>query len=389
MPAAQGLVAEGVAVVHISTKANDVALRSRHSKEKLLLGSSTDFSEELLELLLNGGRGWEGACLLPTTDPMVRFVSQHVDELGDQYVTPVLDWCKMNSVVDKSRLYEVAAEVGVPVPQVLRLPQFGDAAAWSREVGFPVIIKPTETPKFFSSFGVKAFEANSESELLHYLDRVLKRNLDVVISDVIPGDPQDLKSYRSYVNRAGTIIAELCSEKVRCHPPDYGVGIVQRTIPMVPRVARYGRRLLRGLEFTGLATIEFKRDRRDGDFKLMEINPRPPMINRMLRAAGLNFAYICYLDAVGAPLQDAYHYRRDVYGIHNITDLYHLRTHARQGLAGLRAYFAPYLAPRKGLLVPPLHDPLPFLYLLKTTVSMKLNGAKDRPKAGQIAPIEA
>lgn len=368
------LAAEGVPVVHISGKAWDVALRSRRAVEKILLDAAADPTDQLLEVLLGDDRSWDGACLIPTTDPMVRFVSQHFDQLTQRYVTPVQHWDRLQHVVDKGNLYRMADAAGVPKPRVLPAGEFDRAAEWAAEVGFPLIVKPTETPKFFRIFERKALEANSLTELLGYLEAVRENGLDVMISEVIPGPPGNLKCYRSYVNRDGRTVAELCSEKIRCYPPDYGVGVVHKTIPMVPELREFGRRLLEQLQFNGFSAMEFKQDDRDGQFKLMEINPRPPQITRLFRAAGLNFVYLSYLDSLGQPLKDEYPYETGVYGIHNTMDLYHLRGHALQGMAGLKRFFAPYLASKKVFLVPVFGDPAPFASILTDMTTTKLRG---------------
>ena len=194
-----------------------------------------------------------------------------------------------------------------------------------------------------------------------------------MVSEIIPGPPTALKSYRSYVNDKGRTVAELCSEKIRCHPPKYGVGVVHRTIPMNAELADLGRRLLAELEFTGFSAMEFKQDARDGRFKLMEINPRPPQITRLFRAAGLNFVYLSYLDSLGQPLKDEYSYESGVYGIHNTMDLYHLRDHAKQGLSGLKRYLRPYLASRKVFLVPFFEDPAPLARILADMTTSKIH----------------
>jgi len=367
------LAAEGVPIVHISNKKSDLALRSRWPVEKIVLDPDSDQSEQLVDQLLARSPDWDGACLLPTTDPMVRIVSHNIDKLTTRFVTPVLPWETLRSTVNKARLYEVAAAAGIPAPRILQSAEFDRAASWSCEVGFPVIIKPTETPQFFKVFHAKALEAHNEGELMRHLDAVRQHGLEVMVSEIIPGGTTNLKAYRTYIDLNGHIIAEMCSEKVRGHPPVYGVGIVQRTIPLVDDLRAYGRRLMEALNYTGYATIEFKLDSRDSTYKLMEINPRPAMVQRMFTAAGLNFAYLTYLDTLGLPLDKNYDYTAGVYCIHNSLDLYYLRRYARQGLAGLKEYLSPYFASRKAYLLPPVRDPKPFFYELKRMIRTKIH----------------
>ena len=139
--------------------------------------------------------------------------------------------------------------------------------------------------------------------------------------------------------------------------------------------------------FSGFSAMEFKLDDRDGSYKLLEINPRPPQITRLFRAAGLNFVYLSYLDSLQQPLPATSGYETGVYGIHNAFDLYYLRPHAAEGLPGLKRYFAPYLARRKTFLIPVFGDPGPFSAILGGMVRTKLRQLFRRPLPAPADPI--
>ena len=356
------LVADGVSVAHISPKPDDLALRSRWPLEKLVMDPSTDPASQLLALLRQKSDAWKGACLLPTTDPLLRVVSKNLDAIRSHYVTPVVDWERLNPVVNKGLLYGRAERAGVPTPRILYGDMLETAPEWAESVQYPVIVKPSQTPEFFAVFNAKVLEADNADELRGHLATVARHGLDVMVSEVVPGPQENLKAYRCYIDQQGRVVAEMCSEKVRGHPPEFGVGIVQRTIPPDDTLCRQGRTLLQALDFRGFATTEFKLDERDGQFKLMEINPRPAMVQLMFRKAGLNFAKLTVDDLIGESLRESYDYQAGVYCIHNSADIYHFKRFAKQGLSGLREYFRPYLARRKALLLPPLRDPRPFLY---------------------------
>ena len=298
------LVADGIPVTHISPKPHDLALRSRWPLEKIVLQHSGCQQEELTKLLCERSDAWAGACLLPTTDPFLRIVSKNLDKLEDSYVTPVLPWKNLFPIVNKAELYARARVAGIPTPNTLYGASVDSASSWAEAVQYPVIIKPSQTPEFFAVFQCKAIEVTTSSELKQTLAEVARHSLDVMVSEIIPGPPGNLKAYRSYIDRNGRVLAEMCSEKVRCHPPDYGVGIVQRTVPLDAELCRLGRNLLAALNFSGYATIEFKFDERDKGFKLIEINPRPAMVQRLFRRAGLNFAKLTVDDAQGRPRRE-------------------------------------------------------------------------------------
>ena len=60
-----------------------------------------------------------------------------------------------------------------------------------------------------------------------------------------------------------------------------------------------GLRLLRALEWDGVAMVEFKRDQRDGLYKLMEINPKFWGSLDLALAAGIEFPWLAVETALG------------------------------------------------------------------------------------------
>jgi predicted ATP-grasp superfamily ATP-dependent carboligase len=69
-----------------------------------------------------------------------------------------------------------------------------------------------------------------------------------------------------------------------------------------PELARAGRRLLDHLNWHGVAMAEFRRDDRDGSFRLMEINPKFWGSLELALAAGADFADDYVRAARGEPL---------------------------------------------------------------------------------------
>jgi predicted ATP-grasp superfamily ATP-dependent carboligase len=69
----------------------------------------------------------------------------------------------------------------------------------------------------------------------------------------------------------------------------------------MPEVADEGVRLLQEMDFHGVSHVEFKRDPRDGRFKLMEINARLYGTHSLAAACGVNLSAAAYYDAIGRP----------------------------------------------------------------------------------------
>ena len=73
----------------------------------------------------------------------------------------------------------------------------------------------------------------------------------------------------------------------------------------VEEVVDQGLRLLREVGFHGISQVEFKRDPRDGVYKLMEINPRLWQWHGLAAACGVDLPRIAYRDLLGVPQEAA------------------------------------------------------------------------------------
>ena len=67
----------------------------------------------------------------------------------------------------------------------------------------------------------------------------------------------------------------------------------------VPELAEAGLRLLHELGYHGVSQVEFKRDPRDGRYRLMEVNARHWMWHSLATACGVNLSLAAYRDAIG------------------------------------------------------------------------------------------
>jgi predicted ATP-grasp superfamily ATP-dependent carboligase len=74
----------------------------------------------------------------------------------------------------------------------------------------------------------------------------------------------------------------------------------------VPEVVEASLQLLRSFGYHGLSQVEFKRDARDGRYKLMEINPRLWQWHGLASACGVDLPRIAYADLIGKTPPDAH-----------------------------------------------------------------------------------
>ena len=87
----------------------------------------------------------------------------------------------------------------------------------------------------------------------------------------------------------------------RQHPSDFGRASTYVETVDLPELERPSLRFLAAIDFYGLVELEYKRDQRDGAFKLLDVNARTWGYHSLGTAAGVDFPYLLYADQFGAP----------------------------------------------------------------------------------------
>ena len=358
--AVRALSLEGIEVILLSTGGYDFARFSKYVHKSFKVPSPEKDAPKLIEFLMHTNEDWDGALLLPADDNFVVFTSKNRELLSERYVPAPQPWSIMGKIIDKKYLYQESHKINIPAPKVIYPKSMEDLSLNKMDLSYPCILKPFMTPAFKEVFNKKVLVVNSFGELTEKFEEVCKHKLEVMISEIIPGADNDLSHYRSYIDDQGEVLAEMCTQKIRQHPPEFGMACAAKTIPMNNDMKESALKLLRHLSYRGESSVEFKLDKRDNKYKLMEINVRPVLPESHFVAAGINFPYTTYLDLVEKVKLRKSDYRKDFYWINNFTDTREFFRALWSGNLNFKEFITPYRR-EKVFCVPFFDDPLPFL----------------------------
>jgi D-aspartate ligase len=242
-----------------------------------------------------------GAVILPCDDDALELVARHRDRLHDRGLVPVeADDRVVLAMLDKAETYELAVRAGVPAPLTLALDSEDGVAAAAGRLTFPCALKPVHSHLFGRHFGVKAVVVSDEEELRSTYRPMHELGLKVIATEIVLGEGDECRSYYSYLDEQGEPLFHFTKRKPRQFPPRFGLGCFHVT-GWDPEVAELGLRFLTGAGVRGLACVEFKRDVRDGELKLIECNHRFTDANELVRRAGLDLAVLVYNRLTGRP----------------------------------------------------------------------------------------
>jgi predicted ATP-grasp superfamily ATP-dependent carboligase len=199
-------------------------------------------------------------------------------------------------VQSKRAQLDAAAEAGVSVPRTLHPRSAEEARRAGGELGYPVLVKPSTTEGFKRRFGRQAFRCDDERQLEEAYAQA--EPYEPMVQEVVPGGDEELYTLGSYLAEDGEALGLFCGRKLRQTPPGVGTCRVGEAV-WVEEVVQKGLALLRALGFHGISQVELKRDRRDRELKLMEVNPRLWQWHGLAAACGVDVPLIAYRDLVG------------------------------------------------------------------------------------------
>lgn len=291
LAAIRSLGRAGMPVIAVDHRRDALGFRSRYADAELSpdpVADETAYVDFLLEL---GNRLDRPAPIFPTHDEHLNAIARNRDALNDAFRYPFPDWELLERLQNKRFQLDEAARLDIPVPRTLAEP--------SDELGFPVLVKPSDPTGFRREFSRQAFRCETADELDEALE--LARPYAPLVQEFIPGGDDELYTLGSYLAKDGEARGLFCGRKLQQTTPGVGTCRVGEAV-WVERVVEQGLALLRGVGFHGLSQVEFKRDRRDGEFKLMEVNPRLWQWHGLATACGVDLPRIAYWDLLGARL---------------------------------------------------------------------------------------
>ena len=300
---ARDLGRHGVEVVILTYKPHAPGRYSRYATSHVL--PRIDEHQELwLEHLLQEARRQRGrSVLIPSTDRFVEFVARYREQLDPHFYIPLPSRAVLENILDKRKQYHLAAEVGIPLPRTLSPTCEADVERLNGQWTYPCILKPVVPHRWIRAYqnGYKLLIAKSHDELLKGYQDARQRGLDVLIQEQIPGKEENLYSLYFYANASGQVLGAGVGRKLRQFPPGLGNGTLRETVDE-PRVVELGTRFIRSVGFHGIGNVEFRRDPRDGAFKLMELNTRTALGEEAVIVGGVHLPYLAYRDLIGQPL---------------------------------------------------------------------------------------
>jgi predicted ATP-grasp superfamily ATP-dependent carboligase len=190
---------------------------------------------------------------------------------------------------DKGATLKIALEHGIPCPATFFVDTPRQLEAAKRGLDYPMVIKPR-----ISSGRRGVAVCSDDNELVAKYSAIHAEYEKVLIQEFIPRK-EEFGVY-ALLNDASELRAITVQRRLRSYPVDGGPSTLRETIrnESTGEAVRLARELLKAMNWTGVAMVEFRVDARDGVPKLMEVNPRYWGSLQLSILAGVDFPYLQY-----------------------------------------------------------------------------------------------
>lgn len=250
----------------------------------------------------------ERAVLIPCNDDAAAWAAQvPFGPLGARFPVSSSSHETLEILRDKSRFGQFLAGTTIPHPRTFTIRNTSDVASIPFDDLDRVFVKPADSQAFLKTMGVKGLWARDRGEFEAIWKRLDGQNLAVIAQEYIPGGADDHYFIDGFRDRHGVLAALFARRRIRISPPDFGSSSYCISIPMhdVDAALPGLTELLERLAYRGIFSAEFKRDARDGAFRILEVNARAWWYVEFATRCGVNVVEMAWRDALDMPVARA------------------------------------------------------------------------------------
>jgi predicted ATP-grasp superfamily ATP-dependent carboligase len=223
--------------------------------------------------------------VVPVKDETTVLLSKHKEELSRFTAVPTAEYQTIMKGRDKARTLKIAMDNGIPCPRTY-FPGGHDLGEIGDKIEYPVLVRPCR-----SSGGRGIIRGNSAEEFTVACNAVKNAYGDFIVQEYVPHSEH--YSVCALADQNSNVVASFTYKELRHYcamggSATYAIGVKNQDL------LESSVKLLRLLGWSGVANLEFIVDERDGEPKLLEINPRFWMSLELAIQSGVDFPYLLY-----------------------------------------------------------------------------------------------
>jgi D-aspartate ligase len=274
---------------------------SRYSADRFIWPTTgTESTDVLVAGLADiGQRIGRPAVAIATDDEAATLLAEHANELSEHFLVPRVRPDLPRQLASKHQLHLLCRQHSVPTPRTILLRSRAELAHYADQITYPVVAKNPEPWLRRRAPVVHGTTTVHTAEELIQLASADHAQFSVLVQEHIP--PRHAQDWIVHLYRATNTDRTLLFTglKVRSWPVDAGSTACAYAAPN-PELANLTEQFCRQVGFRGIADLDWRLDLRDGQYKLVDFNPRVGNQFPLFRTSeGIDVVTAQHLDLTG------------------------------------------------------------------------------------------
>ena len=308
----------GVPVYAITEPGLPPAAVSRYASGRFVSrATGRERPDSLIPGLMKAGRHiGTRSVIVSIDDEAAVLVAEHREELSEHFLLPDVAVGLPGRLASKTGLFELCREHGIPAPASVTPGSVDEVAEFAATARFPVVVKNAD-PWLRRRHPIvpNTTVLDSPGELLALTGRgsgdssgdgsgpggggAPQRAPGIILQEYLPGEHAEDWISHLYANADSDCLVLLTGRKVRSWPP--GTGLTASAYAAFnPELAALTERFCKEIGYSGVGDLDWRLDLRDGQYKLVDFNPRPGNQFRLFETeAGVDVVRAMHLDLTG------------------------------------------------------------------------------------------
>ncbi|MCX7217587.1 MAG: hypothetical protein NTY70_01225 [Burkholderiales bacterium] len=264
----RSLGAVGVPIVVLDTDLHSPAMRSRYG-QKLRVPALE--GQALMHSLIQLAHERTGPCMLfLTEEKTINTISDQRNLLPANHFIRLPEHTRLMQLMHKQGFQALAEDSGALIPKTVRLEGLNDLSKLD-VLTFPCVLKPSNKSYVYGERFKKAYKLNSVAETINMYSEIEPILADMVVQEWIEGSDAEIYFCLQYIGEMGEVVSSFVGRKIRSWPPRIG-GTASCTVAREfhEELTKTTSDFFKKVGFTGMGSMEYKRDKRDGRFYMVE-----------------------------------------------------------------------------------------------------------------------
>lgn len=295
LPIAESLYSHGVEVHGFFYARLCYGYASRYFSKRQVI--KADSGENYVQQVIDYAKENSIDVIFPMGDIVAKLVSRFQDRLKPhvRLVTP--DYQYFCEGYDKNKLMSHCLKLNIPHPRTIDL-----STCSIEEVDdaiFPALLKPNIT-----TGGRGMTLVHTKKELINIFESIHKQYGNCHLQEYIKPGGKQIKA-QLFVDKEGNLLCSSVMHKQRYYPEKGGSSSCNTTI-INDHVVSSCLTILKAIKWEGIADFDLIEDPKDGQLKIMEINPRVPACIKSAIKSGADYAELHVDYALGRKVKQYY-----------------------------------------------------------------------------------